>query len=96
VLVFMGCLAEPLHKDGVFIGLRKYHQPRFGWVKVKDLQKRREVHLTELVLTALEHNQVREVKCSTEIPGGACQCTGDPVFKSKRVREPPANSLQEP
>ena len=96
MLVLMGCLAEPLHKDGMFSGLRKYHQPRLGWVKVKYLQKRREVNLTELVLTALEHHQFREVKRSSEIPGRAGQCTGDPVYKGKRVRKPPANSLQEP
>jgi hypothetical protein len=96
VLVFMGCLAEPFHKDRVLIGLRKYHQPRFGWVQVKGLQKRREVNFTELVLTALEHHQVREVKCSSEISGGAGQCTGDPVLRSEGVREPLANSLQKP
>jgi hypothetical protein len=96
MLMFMGCPAEPLHKDGMFGGLRKYHQPRLGWVKVKHLQKRREVHLTKLVLTALEHHQFRDVECSSEVLGRTGECTGYPVFKGKRVRKPPANSLQEP
>jgi hypothetical protein len=96
MLVLMGCLSEPLHKDGMFSGLREYHQSRFGWVEVENLQKRRDVDLTELVLTALEYHQFREVQCSSEIPGGAGQCTGDPVFKGERVRKPPADSLQEP